>query len=63
MQEETVSDERAFIHRMLWNGQESARQQRPPGTSSPFKKGTLPRRPPASEHAAKRLCLGLVTGH
>lgn len=35
------------------------------GQVVPLKKGnqTLPRRPPASEHAAKRLCLGLVTGH
>lgn len=47
MQEKTVSDERAFIHRMLWNDQESARQQRPPETSSPFKKGK-PDPPPAA---------------
>lgn len=65
MQEKTVSEERALVHGMLWNCQESGRQQRSPGTTSPFKKREPdpPRRPPASEHAAKRLCLGLATGH
>ena len=65
MQEKTVSEERAFVHGMLWNCQESGRSSGHQGQPVPLKKGsqTIPRRPRASEHAAKRLHLGLVTGH
>lgn len=64
MQEKTVREERALVHGMLWNGQESGQKLQPQRQPAPEKgKQTLPGQPRASECAAKRLHRSLVTGH
>lgn len=32
MQEKTIAEERALVHGMFWNCQESGQQRQPPGT-------------------------------
>lgn len=55
------SEERALVHGMLWNCQESGQQW---GTTSPEEgEADPPWAARASKHAAKRLHPGLVTGH
>ena len=63
MQEKTVSEERAFVHGMLWNCQESGRSSGHQGQPVPLKKGEPDHPPAASGLRARSQAAALGLSH